>query len=582
MEVKLLSARARTSPATGRVIPQDLPSADHTRALEADFAARPLLRVPRGGVASFQVLVSPGQPGDGAALALRAGPFAAETHSLERADAYYQWPCQIGGDEWTFDALIPLDPYRAAPPEARRGPLGPRKHHAFWIDVPVPRDTPPGRYRGQVAVPGGPALELEIEALPVALPLAPRLTVSLNSYANRIAELFPGLGEGEVIACEHSYYREAHDNRTVFHYLGYGHSGIVADGYAPPLAGRGRSLRVADWSAYDRRFGPLLDGSAMRGSPGGERPVPHFYLPFNYDWPADFAHFGAPGYALEWAQVLADFRRHCQQQGWTQANFEVFFNPKRRYRFFPWDGDETKSHADRDHFLYFRSLMDRAARIAGEAGAAARIIFRTDISWTFLQDALDERVGPLFDLWIIYLGNFAWSRAGVEALRGRGQLAWTYDTADESASPARPILDLDRQAIASWRRGADGFLPNWLSTGEDADLDRANPLAMLYPGRRFGLPSALGSIRLRRLRLATEVADLLEMLGDRGRALVDEIAGAKDEDWWTPTPAWATWPPELMKGEMYGWQPIADPFAGGDPYAPALIRARAVELLLRR
>jgi hypothetical protein len=383
-----------------------------------------------------------------------------------------------------------------------------------------------------------------------------------------------------VIACEHSYYREAHDCRAVLHYLGYGHSGLVSEGYAPPLAGRGRNLRVADWDAYDRRFGPLFDGTAMAGSPGGERPMPHFYLPFNYGWPADFAYFGTPGYEAEWAQLLADFRCHAQEKGWTGTNFEVFFNPKKRYRLYPWDGDESKSPADRDHFLYYRGLIDRSAQIAGEAGAKTRIVYRTDISWTFTQDALDPQIGSLFDLWVINIGNYVWSRSAVEGLNARNQLAFTYGTADEGAHPKQPSLALDGLAITSWRRHADGVLPNWLSTGVDEDLDRASQYAMLYPGRRFGVTGALCSMRLRRVRLATETVDILDILGDRGRSLVDEVVGVSDDDWWTPTPEWALWPPEVMRGEMYGWQPIANPFGGADPHAAEVIRERAIDLLL--
>ncbi len=580
MEVRLISSRVRSSPRTGEIIARDQPIGEAARGLEADFEARPVLRTPRGGVASFQVVVTTDDPGDGAELAVAAGPFSGEQGGLGAATICCEWPCPIDETDWSFDALVPEATYRQAPAEVRAGPLGRRRHHAFWVDVPVPRDAAPGAYRGAVEVEGAPGLDVTVHVLPFELPLAPRLTVGLNSYANRIGEQFPGIGLDELIACEHSYYREAHDNRAVLHYLGYGHTGVVADGYAPPLAGRGRNLRVADWEAYDRRFGPLFDGSAMAGSPGGERPIPHFYLPFNYDWPADFAHFGTPGYEAEWAQVLAQFRRHAQARGWTETNFEVFFNPKKRYRLFPWDGDESKSPSDRAHFLSFRGLIDRAARLAGAAGARTRVIYRTDISWTFIQDALDAQIGPLFDLWIINIGNFVWSRAGVEALNARGQLAFSYDTAELSAHPKQPALDLDRQTIAGWRRRADGVLPNWLSTGTDEDLDRANPHAMLYPGRRFGLSGALGSMRLRRIRLATETVDLLEMLGDRGRRLVDDAVGARDEDWWTPTPEWALWPPETMRGEMYGWQPLPNPFQGACPQLPAVIRERAIDLIL--
>jgi len=579
MHATLCSDRLRTRPEAGEPIRRDLPTTPAAQALETGFSESPLLRTPRGGVASFQVLVTADAPGDGADLSVRVAPFAGPAATLDRVDVCYEWPCRIAEEEWTYEALVPLAVYQAAPAEVRRGPFGPRRHHAFWVDVPVPRDTPPGTYHGTVEVPGCEPRSVTIEVLPLTLPLVPRVTVDLNSYSEALhTQHHPGLTGPDQIACERSYYREAHDHRAVLHYLPYDHAGNVTAGYAPPLTGRGRSLRVADWSAYDARFGPLFDGSAFASSPGGRRPIPHWYLPFNYDWPADFAHFGARGYDLEFAQIMAEFRRHFQARGWTQTAFELFFNHKKRYRFFPWDGDERKHAVDRAHFLHFRSLLDRAAALAGPEGAKTRIVNRTDISWSYAQDVTDDRLGPVFDMWVVNSGNFAWTRFGLEAIRARGQIAWWYGGI---GGPERPTMDPDRQVILCWRRGADGFLASWLNMAVDAMLDQASELSMLYPGRRFGWDRALGSLRLCRVRRGTETADLLEMLGPRGRALVDELAGASDDDWWTPTPDWVFYPTETMSNEMYRRQRAANPLAARDPHLPALIHERALDLLLR-
>ena len=42
---------------------------------------------------------------------------------------------------------------------------------------------------------------------------------------------------------------------------------------------------MADWSDYDKRIGPLLDGSAFKGLPRDGVPVRTFYLPFFENWP---------------------------------------------------------------------------------------------------------------------------------------------------------------------------------------------------------------------------------------------------------------------------------------------------------
>ena len=49
-------------------------------------------------------------------------------------------------------------------------------------------------------------------------------------------------------------------------------------------AGTSRRLEL-DWSAWDRRFGPLLDGSAFADLPRKGVPLECFYLPLHENWP---------------------------------------------------------------------------------------------------------------------------------------------------------------------------------------------------------------------------------------------------------------------------------------------------------
>ncbi len=73
------------------------------------------------------------------------------------------------------------------------------------------------------------------------------------------------------------------------------------------------------------------------------------------------------------------------------------------------------------------------------------------------------------------------------------------------------------------------------------------------------------------------------MLGERGRRLVDELAGVSGDDgWFAPTPAWSFWPTERMDNDMYGWQQATNPLDARDPHLPAVIRERALDLVLRR
>ena len=82
-------------------------------------------------------------------------------------------------------------------------------------------------------------------------------------------------------ANERDYYRLAHRHRTVLNRVPYSQNGEVADGCAPSWDGQ-----TLDWSAWDRRFGPLLDGSAFADLPAPGRAVECFYLPLHENWPS--------------------------------------------------------------------------------------------------------------------------------------------------------------------------------------------------------------------------------------------------------------------------------------------------------
>ena len=155
-------------------------------------------------------------------------------------------------------------------------------------DVYVLHDAKPGVHHGTVTVSvGGQSIDLDVElhvrdfTLPDVLSFIPEM----NCY---------GLPEGQELA----YYRIAHAHRTNLNRLGYSWRGIPADRCAPKWDGK-----RFEWDAYDRRFGPLLDGSAFKDLPRANVPVDGFYLPLNENWPVDVnAHFKG-GY---WADQAFD------------------------------------------------------------------------------------------------------------------------------------------------------------------------------------------------------------------------------------------------------------------------------------
>ncbi len=79
---------------------------------------------------------------------------------------------------------------------------------------------------------------------------------------------------------ERDFYRLAHRHRTFLNRLPYNQNGAMQEGCAPKWDGK-----TLDWSAWDRRFGPLLDGSAFADLPRKGVPVDGFYLPLHENWP---------------------------------------------------------------------------------------------------------------------------------------------------------------------------------------------------------------------------------------------------------------------------------------------------------
>lgn len=63
-------------------------------------------------------------------------------------------------------------------------------------------------------------------------------------------------------ADERGYYRVGHLHRTVVNIVPYSQRGDLTPGWSPTLSGR-----TLDWTAFDRRFGPYLDGSAFADLP---------------------------------------------------------------------------------------------------------------------------------------------------------------------------------------------------------------------------------------------------------------------------------------------------------------------------
>ena len=272
---------------------------------------------------------------------------------------------------------------------------------------------------------------------------------------------------------------------------------------APPVKGRGKAARVADWSEFDRRFGPLFDASAFKGTGREGVPLDHFYLTFHENWPAPIAgnykwnvpkwerHWKVAGpiaegfskqYQETWKAVLADFDKHFKEKGWKGTRFQLYLNNKFFYKMYGrfgkrrgrgtsfWLLDEPTFARDFQALAFF-SRLTRAA-LGGRSGS---IVFRGDISRPESQrDTLDGLVD------VNVCGDYAGYRRIIEARRARfGETLWTYGglcKVEESA------LQLGARALTMYCRTVDGYVP-WKTLDKEEAWTKPSDTIAFYSGR---------------------------------------------------------------------------------------------------
>ncbi|MCC6539191.1 MAG: DUF4091 domain-containing protein [Bryobacterales bacterium] len=499
------------------------------------------LRTARASYVSFHAVVKLDTPGAYELAVSAPAPLA--------ADVFREW-FHLGGKDkhYTPDALVPVtSPYRSALPEPDNR-IAKQTAQAFWIDVWATPETPPGSYRVTVTLSANgtrQSVPVEIRVTPATVPTEDVVTMDHNSYGTSfLVDQYPKLaarhGDGFVTSDAffnliHAYHRIFYEHRGVFHQLGYGHGGKVAPEFAPALTGHGRSRKIASWDLYDRHFGPLLDGSAFRATRRGAKPIPFLYLPINPEWPASFVSWGERGYETEFVNVVGEMERHFREKGWTQTRFELFFNHKKRYKAFPWDGDEVRFLGDDRYFKEYARLMAKATGTE----TPVKFVFRTDASWALEQQFTD--LAGIINFWVCSGGIASWNRPALRRAVNRGDIVWFYGGPPEVSKPAAEITGLPLRA---WLWGIHGFV-HWLTVSAGADpwfqFDGGGT-ALVYPGERFGIEGPIPSVRLKIQRNALQ--DLALAPREAADAIAGRFNGSQAADWWAQRPALADRPPE--------------------------------------
>lgn len=504
----------------------------------AKFSGR--LLAARGGYVSAQVVVKSATP----------VAYGLAVESPFPADLYREWFHRMEADGRYYpDALVPVAPgarFALPDPENR---IAKQTAQVFWVDFWIPADAKPGTYAAAVTLTEGGRSRraaLQIAVTTAVIPSEDAVTIDHNSYGTgwlfgQYPQTLPANDEERLFGLIHAYHRRFYEHRGTYHQLGYGHGGKVGPEFAPELAGSGRNKRITSWDRFDRHFGPLLDGSAFRETRRGARPIPYVYLPINPDWPASQLWWGEPGYEVEFTNIVGAMERHFREKGWTQTAFELFFNHKKRYKGFSWDGDEQRFARDNDWLVAYRRFWEKAV----PADSPVKFLTRIDTSWTMEEQF--SRLRGVVNFWVVSEGILSWYPGSAEKLRGRGDLVWAYGgtpPVDQTAAM------MTMHPLRSWVTGVQGFV-RWQTVDPGPDPWFAfggGGETLVYPGDRFGIREPLGCIRLKVQRNCLQDLAMLEARAAQGgrAAVTAEVVrlynGTTLEDWRNVAPPLAKTP----------------------------------------
>jgi hypothetical protein len=450
---------------------------------------------------------------------------------------YREWLVPDEKGEWYPDALVPVSiSFDQAVPG--------QKVQLFWVDIFIPHDAAPGKHTGRLAVRAeGVTREIpvEIEVLPLRLPDKLNFVVDLNCYSGVDSGLRAQRGTPEYRAIEHAYYRVAHLNRGNLDILGYSHNGTTVADHTPPLTGEGAATRVADWSAWDAHFGPILSGAAFADLPRASQPVAALYLPFFENWPGDLrrsykfnnyplakteeeyrriitqhALAAAPieeAFDQEYQQrvpaVAAEFARHIRERGWTKAEYLVYFNNKYYYKrpeqgargVSWWLLDEPNHRDDVRAISFLADLVKRGLKDYADVP----ILLRTDISRVeWIRDLLAGQI----DLNCVSQRFYAKNRFLRSDPVRFGKRFWNYASTNH---PRETNVSMRAWCWRAWLAGADGIVP-WNTVRGPAAWDRAEPLTVFYAGSKFGRAEPFESMRLKAFRRGQQDVEYLALL----------------------------------------------------------------------
>ncbi len=431
-------------------------------------------------------------------------------------------------DKWYPELAIPVINWKLNI-DAMKSNIRDQKNQLVYIDLKIPSVLEAGRYRGEIIVTkDGETLEslnISLNVEDLLMPQSLSFIPELNMYAG------PGDAGTEKYFSAH---RIAHEHRAVINRVPYSQDGKVHLDMIPDISYGENGHIDIDWADYDRRLGPLFDGTLFVSGERKGIPVEKFYLPFFENWPSIINdHYSYPiiktktqaaisahalesrplehaltsTYTMRVERVIKEFKKHFEEKEWHQTEFQFYLNNKWHWAGASswWNLDEPMSYDDWMALKFFGMLFRRSV-----GPTPVPFIFRADISrprWQhdWLNDILNR----------MYVQDKALFRYSdrVRRLKEEGDIDFTvYGSLNGVDESNHQTVLLCMRAFAE---GADGILP-WQSLGSAAAFTVPDKNALLVDTTNdFGI-DWVTSLRLKALRRCQQNVELMHIMEKNG------------------------------------------------------------------
>ncbi len=538
MRVWAVPPLVKVDPVSGEAMFGDAGEKGDYRTANAVFDGQTIrLAGARGEYVSYQLVVENGGQEPLKSLLVVAGELqgpAGRRIDGKNIELYKNWYAKNQDRKWQPAYCVPMtkefnlfdipDPQRQ---------MDGQRNQSIHVDVYIPKDARPGAYKGLVRA--GSAM---IDRQPTWTNEV-RLPVELTVYDFQIPDqltFWPELNAYRVPADATAYYQLAQQNRCVANFW-------VP---RPKLEGKGKDIKVI-WDEYDRRFGPLFDGSAFKDSRRGPVPLEVMYLPFEDSWPTPLSpenyNYPAPwpgkgdgpetlvkqvltapyiGEALSqeykdaFLAVQRQFIEHFKAKGWDRTEMQCFYGGKKTHRTqfgtnMWWTTDEPYHWDDWMALQFFCRFWSQGRDNLGASPIQWKA--RGDISRPNWQDhVLTGAINTE------YIGGFS-SPGNYRRCRileqDTGVKIMTYGGASpDNASNTQSLVML----VDLWLHGSNGHLP-WQTLGSEKALDNNDAgayggNALIVPGGRLGVP-AVADMRLKAFRDGQQIIEYMAILAKK-------------------------------------------------------------------